>query len=250
VAPIIGGWLHVTWGWRSVFGLLMVLGLALLLVCALLLPETHPREKRIVFHPVTLLKSCWRVASEPAFLLLALASALSISSLFCYIGSTPAIILERWHLKETQFYYVFIPVVAGFMVASLLGRGMAGRILRPRQIAIGFGLIFFAAIVGVVAHAWSDGPLILLTQLLLFCMAVGAQLTNPVLSLEMLDMHPLARGAAASVAAFVTLGIGAVMMGMIAPVLHGDLALLAWISLGVCGCAWLAWRWGASLRRH
>ncbi len=87
---------------------------------------------------------------------------------------------------------------------------------RQRQIGIGFGLIFFSAILAVVAHSWSDGPLILLTQLLLFCMAIGAQLTNPVLSLEMLDMHPQARGAAASVGAFVTLGIGAVMMGMLA----------------------------------
>ncbi len=69
------------------------------------------------------------------------------------------------------------------------------------------------------------------------------------LSLEMIDMHPRARGAAASVQSFIALGIGAVVMGMIAPMLHGDLRLLAWISLGLGVAAWIAWRAGVTLRR-
>ncbi len=248
LAPIIGGWLHVGFGWRSVFGLMLLLGVVLLMVCALLLPETHPPEKRIAFHPASLLRSCWKVASDRAFLLLAVGSALAMAPLFTYIGSTPAIILTRWQLKETQFYYVFIPVVAGFMVASLLGSAMAGRVPRQRQLAVGFTLVSTAAVAAVVAHALSDGMLIPLTQVVLFCMAIGAQITSPVLSLELLDMHPLVRGAAASVSAFVMLGIGAVMMGMIAPLLHGDLSLLAWIALASCALAWSAWRAGQRLR--
>lgn len=251
LAPIIGGWMHVGFGWRSVFGLMLTLGVLLLMVSALLLPETHPREKRIPFHPGSLLRSCWKVASDPSFLLLAAGSALAMAPLFTYIGSTPAIIMERWQLKETQFHYVFIPVVAGFMTASLLGSTMAGRVPRQRQLALGFTLVSTAAITSVVAHQLSDGMLIPLTQVVLYCMAIGAQITSPVMSLEMLDMHPLARGAAASVSAFVMLGIGAVMMGMIAPLLHGDLTLLAWISLASCGLAASAWRIGQRLRnRH
>ena len=247
VAPVIGGWVHVTLGWRSVFGLLLVIGVTLLTLCALLLPETHPPEKRTEFHPVVLVRNCWQVASGSAFMLLAISASLSIAPLFAWIGSTPAIILERWHLKETQFHYVFIPVVAGFMVASLVGRTIAGRIPRPRQIAIGFGLLFGGAIVALVAQSLPDRAAILLTQCSLFGMSLGVQLSNPILSLDMLDMHPLSRGAAASVQSFVTLIVGAVMMGMIAPVLHGDLRLLGLISLVVTGFAWLAWRGGAKL---
>jgi DHA1 family bicyclomycin/chloramphenicol resistance-like MFS transporter len=72
--------------------------------------------------------------------------------------------------------------------------------------------------------------------------------TYPVLSLEMIDMHPEARGAAASVQSFVALGIGAFVMGMVAPMLHGNLELLAWISLAGGVVAWLAWRAGSKLR--
>ncbi len=62
---------------------------------------------------------------------------------------------------------------------------------------------------------------ILLSQVLWFVMAFGAQLTYPILSLEMIDMHPQARGAAASVQSFIALGVGAVVMGVVAPLLHG-----------------------------
>jgi hypothetical protein len=37
-------------------------------------------------------------------------------------------------------------------------------------------------------------------------------------------------------------------MGMIAPMLHGNLTLLAWISMGLGGCGWLAWRAGTAAR--
>jgi len=85
-------------------------------------------------------------------------------------------------------------------------------------------------------------------QMLWFVMASGAQLTYPVLALEMIDMYPQARGAAASLQAFIALGMGGVVMGMIAPMLHGDLRVLAWISLGGSLIAWLAWRSAETLR--
>ena len=251
VAPIIGGWLHVTLGWRAVFGLLLVMGLVQLALCALLLPETHPPSKRSHFHPVALLRSCWGVARDPAYLLLAMAVALAIAPLFAWIGSTPAVILDRWHLKETQFYYVFLPIVAGFMVASITGGRIAGLVHRQRQIGWGFACMFGGSIVSLVAHGLWSGPLIALTQATLFFMALGVQLSNPIVSLEMLDMHPLARGAAASVQSFVSLGVGAVMGGMIAPLLHGNLQLLSAIAVVLCTVAWLAWRAGRRLhRRH
>jgi DHA1 family bicyclomycin/chloramphenicol resistance-like MFS transporter len=245
VAPVIGGWVHVTLGWRWVFGMLVVLGAALLATCALLLPETHPRAKRTQFHPVSLVRSCWRVASQPAFLLLAVSAALAMSSLFVYIGSAPVIILERWHLKETQFHYLFIPVVSGFMIASLVGGRIAGRVSRVAQIRAGFVLLCLAGVAGTAAYLFRPALPILFTQSLLFLMASGAQLTYPVLTLEMIDMHPQARGAAASVQTFIALGVGGMAMGVLAPTLHGDLRLLGWLSLATGVASWLGWRAGS-----
>ena len=249
IAPVIGGWVHVALGWRWVFGMLVVMGGALLVLCALMLPETHPKSARTQFHPVVLARSCWRIGTQPSFLLLALSAALTMASLFIYVGSAPAIILERWHLKETQFHYIFIPIVAGFMIASFTSGQIAGRVSRTRQTRIGFGLLALSGGIGVVLHALHGQPPIWTVQMLWFVMASGAQLTYPVLALEMIDMYPQARGAAASLQAFIALGMGGVVMGMIAPILHGDLRMLAWISLGGSVVAWLAWRSAEALRQ-
>jgi DHA1 family bicyclomycin/chloramphenicol resistance-like MFS transporter len=249
VAPVIGGWVHVTLGWRWVFGMLVVIGVALLATCALLLPETHPPAKRTQFHPVLLIRSCWHVAAQPSFLLLAISAALAMASLFVYIGSAPSIILERWHLKETQFHYLFIPVVAGFMTASVISGRIAGRVSRLNQIRAGFALLCASGVIDAVAHLFSASLPILLIQSLLFVTASGAQLTYPVLTLEMIDMYPQARGAAASVQTFIALGVGGMAMGVLAPTLHGDLRLLGWLSLGAGVAAWLGWRAGRGLKR-
>ena len=249
VAPVLGGWVHVALGWRWVFGMLVVLGFGLLLACAVLFPETHPPSKRSHFHPVSLVKSAWHVATGRAFTLLAFSAALAMSSLFIFIGSAPVIILQRWHLSETQFHYLFIPIVMGLMSASFASGRIAGRVARTTQLKIGFGMLCISAAIVAVAHLFVPQLPIIVMQLFLFVLASGAQLTYPVLTLQMIDMHPLARGAAASVQTFVALGVGALSMGMIAPVLHGNLALMAWIALACSLLAWLLWRTGSALKR-
>lgn len=244
VAPIIGGWVHVALGWRSVFGMLVVIGALLLVTCLLYLPETHPPSRRTPFKVRLLIANCWRVATGSSFLLMATAAALAISSVFIYIGSAPAIILDRWGLKETQFHVIFFPVVAGFMISSFVSGRIAGLVPRASQLNFGFGLLCLSGALGVLAHSFIAAVPIPLVQVLWFCMALGAQLTFPVLTLEMIDMHPEARGAAASVQSFIALGVGALVMGMVAPMLEGNLEWLAWISLSGSLAAWFAWRAG------
>jgi len=230
-APIIGGWVHVAFGWRSVFGMLVVMGAALSIITYLVLPETHPPSARTKFHPAVLVRTCWGVASQPTYLLFAVSAALAMASLFVYVGSAPAIILNHWHFAETQFYKLFFPIVGGFVCASFAAGRFAGRVPRATQTRIGFGMLCSSALLGVTAHAVLSHVPIPLTQFCWFLMACGAQLTYPVLSLEMLDMFPRARGAAASVQAFIALAVGAVVMGLLAPVLNGNLAHLALFSL-------------------
>jgi DHA1 family bicyclomycin/chloramphenicol resistance-like MFS transporter len=249
-APIIGGWVHVAFGWRSVFGLLVIMGMALSVITYLVLPETHPPAARTKFHPAVLVRTCWRVASQPTYLLFAIAAALAMASLFVYVGSAPAIILNHWHLSETQFHILFFPIVGGLICASLAAGRFAGRVPRATQTKIGFGLLCTSALVGVAAHALLVRMPIPLTQFCWFLMAFGAQLTYPVLSLEMLDMFPRARGAAASVQAFIALALGAVVMGLLAPVLNGNLAHLALFSLACSLTAVLCWWWGTVLHRR
>lgn len=223
IGPVIGGWLHVALGWRSVFGFMVFMGLCLAAFAFVALPETHPPHKRSAFHLGQLARTSWGILCSADFMLLAVSAALAVGSVMLFIGSAPAIVVERWLLSETQYFYLFGPVVSGFMISSFIASRMAGRVSRVAMLRFGYSLMTCAT-GSLLLLQWLLAPLPLWPQqLLLFCMAFGAQFTFPILTLEMLDLQPRARGAAASVSTFVALGYGALVMGVIAPLLQGVL---------------------------
>jgi len=246
VAPVVGGWVHVAFGWRAVFGFLCLLGLALLLACYLALPETHPPERRVPFSAGGLLRTAVRVIRTRRFTLLAFASAINFGSLLAYIGSAPAIVLDRWGLKETQFGHLFVPIIAGFLLGAYLSGRMAGRMPQDRQIALGFATTAVAALGALLLNSLIDMPPRLVQQTLLGFMALGVQLIFPVLTLQMLDMFPEARGSAASMQSFISVILIAFIIGAVAPLLGGSLLWLSIGSLAAVTVAALLWR--ASLR--
>ena len=241
IAPVLGGWLHVAFGWRSVFGFMVLMGLCLAAFAWAALPETHPADKRSEFHLGQLARTTGRILGSLDFMLLAVSAALCMGTIMIVIGSAPAIIVDRWHLTETQYFHLFGPIVTGFMISSFIASRMAGRVSRAAMLRFGNFLLTGAATLLAVLLEWRHDLPVLPQQLLMFGMAFGAQFTFPILTLEMLDLRPRTRGAAASVSSFVALGGGALIIGLLAPALGGDLTRIA-VSAAVAGAVgFLLW---------
>ena len=98
VAPILGGWLEVVSGWRSVFVFLAVVGFLLLVACAFKLPESLPLARRSPLRLRATLKDYATVGSDARFLLQSISIALAASALFLYISSAPVFVLQILHL--------------------------------------------------------------------------------------------------------------------------------------------------------
>ena len=169
VAPILGGWLEVVFGWRSVFGFLSAFGFLLLAACTLKLPESLPAAKRSPLHLRTTLKNYLTMATDGRFLFQSVAIALAASALFIYISAAPVFVLKILGLSETSFAWLFIPMITGIMLGSLAAGRVAHFWRAERTIQVGFGMMIGAAILNVlyaafftVAIPWarySDSPL-------------------------------------------------------------------------------------------
>ena len=227
VAPVIGGWIHVQWGWRAVFGFMVLIGAALTAASFFALPETHPREKRARLHAGELARNAGRVMRNKEFLTLAVAMGANFAAMMSFIGAAPAVILDHWHLRETQFAWLFAPVIGGFVVGAWISGRLAGEVRGTTQAEIGFIIALAGASVMLVLHALVPAPPIPLQQVLLATIAIGVQLVSPVLSLRMLDLFPRTRGAAASVQSFISILISALVFGQLAPLLSGSLLTLS-----------------------
>ncbi|MBK6598775.1 MAG: multidrug effflux MFS transporter [Proteobacteria bacterium] len=242
IAPVVGGWIHVALGWRAVFGFMALLGVTLVVTSALKLPETHPPQRRVEFSVRTLTTISLRVIRDREFLLLAFAASLMFAGVFCFIGSAPTIVLDHWGLDETQFIWLFLPVVAGFTVGAALSGRLAGRIAPMRQAAIGFAIAALACSVRLLLH-WQFSPLpIAVQQGLLFLTGIATQLVFPVLTLRMLDLFPEARGAAASMQTFVSLLVASATIGLLVPLVQKNLTSLAMLSACSVWLALILWR--------
>ena len=249
IAPIIGGWIHVFAGWRAVFAFVALFGIALLAAVWWQLPETHPRERRIPLAVSSLSASVWRVARHREFMLLNAASALHFISAFFYIGAAPAIVLDVWHKSETQFAYLFMPVIFGFLLGAALSGRMAGRWPPRYQSQLGLVVTITSSVLQLGALMALDHVPMAFQQFCMFAAALGVQLSGPAFSLRMLDLFPAARGSAASVQACVSMGLAAISVGVIAPACDGSMPLLTSASLVAALSASLLWRLSRSALR-
>lgn len=250
LAPLIGGWLQVTLGWRSVFGFMVLYGLGLGWAAYYHLPETHPPSQRSPLHIVPILRRTAQVMSHAEFLRLALASGLCFVALHIYLGNSPAIILDHWKLDETQFYVLVIPIIGGFTIGAWLSGRFAGTPRTRWQAAAGFLILLATAVLMLLLQSLMHPPPLYLQQLDLMMLAFGLQLMSPIVTLKILDLFPQARGAAASAQSFLSLIMGTLAMGLFAPLLVESMLHIAWAALGVATVAWLLWRQSLAHRQR
>ena len=226
IAPVLGGWIHVWFGWRYVFGFMVVTGVSLVVLSYLLLPETHPSERRAQLNIAALARTVGRIASNREFMLYALALGTTFSAMITFIGAAPAIVMGHWHLGETQFAYLFVPLIIGIVAGAFISGRLAGRMPGRKQISIGYALTLAGGALSVMLHAFVSSPPIFAQQALITVVAVGVQIMMPIFALRMLDLFPDVRGSAASVQSCVMLGVGAVFLGALVPAIsHSMLAL-------------------------
>jgi DHA1 family bicyclomycin/chloramphenicol resistance-like MFS transporter len=241
IAPIIGGWLLILIGWRSIFWFMMIAAIVLCVLAWMTLPETLPLERRQSFASAPLARGYWSVLSDPRFLLLTIASGVPFRGVFIFILSAPTLLGEHLGLPPTQFFWLFVFCISGIMGGAWTSGRLAGRIPRERQIRIGFSIILSMAIINMLWHLFFPptqasviGPVCLI--------AFGWALLTPCITLMVLDLFPKRLGLASSLQAFFSGLSNAITAGMIAPLAMGSVEGLAAASTVLIIVGLLGWR--------
>lgn len=226
VAPIIGGWLHMMFGWHSVFFFMAGLGLLLLVISYHYLPETHPVAARHTFSFRPLLNNYHQVVSHPPFLLLASTVALHFAGFFLYIASASVFVLQTLNLKEDQFAGLFIPAIAGVMIGAFISGRVAGHITPHKTVKYAYVLLLCAATINIVYNVFfiSTWPWAVLPITLY---GAGMSLAMPSITLLALDLFPQHRGLTSSMQGFVQTMLNAIVAGVVSPLLSTSPIYLA-----------------------
>jgi MFS transporter, DHA1 family, multidrug resistance protein len=229
VAPMLGGWLQLAFGWRAVFAFLTLYGAVLAVSIWVWLPETLPPVGRVGASPVRILGRYLRAAINPQFLRPVLALALLFGALFVFIAASPVIIYEHMGGGEGDFWWLFAPLVLGLVAGGFAAGRLVGRLSPAGSVVAGLVLAGFA-LLGFLAGVVAGSPRFwLMLPLAGYSMAIA--LMMPALTLLALDCYPQARGMAAALQSFLQLGFSALLALFVIDWLATDMLRLAFGAL-------------------
>lgn len=245
IAPVLGGWLEVMFGWRAVFVFLVLFASTCWWLCRRILPETLPPERRQPFNPRFLLRSYLHVLTSRRFLALCATMTLNFASFFIYVASAPVFLGQHLHVPATGFLWLFGPATIGIATGSWLSGRVAGRWSPRKTLKVSYALMGGSGAVQLgfhLVHApalpWSVAPLVIYV--------LGMSLAFPTLTLLALDLFPVQRGLAASCQTFLQT-TGAALVAMLAPLVWSSVRLLATtqvivLAMAVLGLLVHGWR--------
>ncbi len=250
LAPIVGGWLLIAGDWRSIFWFLAGFGVFTVVLTVAFLPESHPAQNRTPLRLAPLVRGLWSVASAPSGRRLAFTGALNFAGMFLYVSSAPLFIVDLLGRGEQDFWLLFVPLIGGLVIGSWVAGRLSLSLTGTRIASLGFAISLVTMALNLALTMLPGLPPLPWAVVLLPGYSFGIALAFPILTLEMLELFPAARGAASSVQSFVTLVSNALLAGVIAPAVAHSLWMIALVALAFTVVAWLLWRRHLAVTGH
>ncbi|MCG2584110.1 multidrug effflux MFS transporter [Massilia sp. TS11] len=226
IAPVIGGWLQVLFGWRSTFLFMALFGAVMLATIYFALPESLPKEQRHAFHPVVIARNYWKVMVHHQFLLLVLSLGITFGGLSLYIGSAAQFVMGILHKPETAFAWMFVPMIGGMIVGSGVASKLAHRIPPAKMNWLGYAIMAVGGLINVL-YTGLCTPEVPWAVLPLGIYTFGLAFSMPATNLTALELFPNNRGLASSMTSFVQMMTFALVSGLVAPLLFDSAFKLA-----------------------
>ena len=218
IAPVLGGWLHDQFGWRSVFWFLSVFG-SLLVLMGILIKETLHDEQRRSIHPGAVKRVYLAAILHKRFPALILCVSLSFGGLFLYIAGAPTVIYDFLGLGSADFGWLFIPIVSGLILGASISSRLAHRWPAHRTISAGLLVMMLACVLHILAVNFTTAGIITLVGPLVLYVS-GLAVMMPAITVLALDCLPTHRGTAASMQEFLQSVSNAAVASIAVPLLN------------------------------
>lgn len=208
IAPTVGGYVTASFGWHSVFIILMLLGAVNLFASIFGLPESYQPDKTLSLKPKPILMNFMAVLKEPQFYTYAFTGAVAFSGLFAYVAGSPLLFMDIFAVKEETYGWIFAFLSIGLIGASQVNTLMLRKFSSEQLI---FASLICQAITGIVfltgsINGWFGLPETI-ALLFIFLSCLGFASPNA----SALSLAPFSKnaGSASALMGAVQMGLGA-----------------------------------------
>lgn len=239
IAPSLGGFASLQWGWPSLFMILIAISMLIVLLVFFWLPESKGPDPSFSLLPKEILRSFGEVFREPQFSTYAFAGGIAFSGIFVFVSTSPFLYMKIYGFDERQYGIMFAVLVSGLILASQLNRLLLRKYSSETLIgwAIAIQVIDVVLLLGLSALGL-DSFYVQTVLIFLFLGTIGIVLPNSsALVLAPFDSNT---GTASSMLGALQLGFGA-LASFIVSYATTDSILPMMITLCVCAsCAMLS----------
>jgi Bcr/CflA subfamily drug resistance transporter len=180
LAPSIGGYLALYFGWRSAFAFLALVAFFITLLAIFKIKESLPCEKRVKLSRDTL-KNYKLILKSKTFRMYVFCAAAGFSALFTFVSVSPYIIINLLHTPKQHFGLYIAIVGLVFFSGSLLSGCLVKKIGTYKTVLIGLLLMLLAGVMMLLCYLSFRlsiyglmGPMIIMNIGGAFLMGAGA----------------------------------------------------------------------------
>ncbi len=235
LAPIVGGVVHVAFGWRAVYLVLATCGALFLALAVRLVPETNRRRDPDALRPGHLATNAADLLRDPAFLGYTLVVALMFGGQFAFISGSAFVLIEVLRVPPDVYGLCFGLVAFGIMTGSFLAARLTARAGIDRLIAAATGL---GAVAGGLMAALAWGGVWTVPAMIgpMYVFSVGVGIVLPTAIAGAIGPFPRTAGLASAVLGFLQL-TAAATYGIVVGRLYDGTPVPMAGAIGVAGLA-------------
>lgn len=238
LAPLAGSGLMVVFGWRAIFGALVVAAVISLTILTLFQPETLHDADRQPFNLAAMRRGAATLFTDPLFMGLTFLGGFGMASFFVFIASASFVYTGTFGLSPTGFSLAFAVNAIGFFGASQVAGPLGMRHGAPKVMAwASAGFAFFTAVLFALALAGFVNLWVCMAGLFLANACLG--LIIPTAMVMALDEHGDIAGLASSLGGTLQMLAGGLMIVAVGPFFDGT-AVPMLGAIALCGVLVLA----------
>lgn len=211
-APLIGGALATSLGWRSIFFALALLGIVNLLFSWRLLPES--KAPAPTTGTSSLARNYGRLLASPTFLGYAVGGGCATTSMYAFIGASPFIFAHQLGRPDYEVGIYPAIVLAGVWIGSMAATRLIP-LLPIDRLAVWANLLSVLASFAFLGAAVSGELNILLVIGPMFVFGIGAGVASPAALTQAISVNPEVIGSASGLYGFSQMGVGAICTALV-----------------------------------
>jgi DHA1 family bicyclomycin/chloramphenicol resistance-like MFS transporter len=223
IAPAVGGYVTVAFGWHAVFVILAALTAMIIAGVYFVLPLGKGPDATLSLLPKPVLKNFYNVIRQKQFLLYTLAGGIATAAPFAYIAGSADVFMNIYHVSEKEYGWIF-----AFIAFVIIGSTQLNHLLlkRFRSAQIIKTTLLYQSCMGfiLITGTWSGwvNKFELIGLIALFL--AGHGLTNP--NANALSLAPFSKhtGSAASLSGSFRMAMGGLASALVS-IFHNGTAM-------------------------